>query len=444
MNYTSNAKIKDNYMRLFKEPYSTHAIKLIDTLYDEARLHLSRVRKSVPLKKAIGGIIADLLSIPETKKGKPCAYRCVGKMDFWESPVDYEPFTQARRALEALGYIDVEIGFKSITGSTIPSQATKFRRTAKLDDLLATFGIDVANREDHFRNRHPSETLPCPIEMRNASTKKYGNFGEKTRGKKVKPNFSSPKVRHERDRMRRMNNFLFRQTFAYDHMVEGATIPFSGLVRIFNNENKRGPKFEGGRMYARFSGYQSLQKGLRQGLRINGEPVAEIDVGSCFLAIFTHQNDGKVDPSVDMYVGCSIPRDIAKKFVGQTMGSQKLPRQWAKELKDEWIKDQENAGVANPTKLQDAYPIAKVRAAVLEALPVLRRWNDSPIRWGNLFYDESEAMLAAMEDLMEQGIVSLPLHDALIVPVSKVEEAKSAITKAFQAVIGFTPMLKVK
>jgi hypothetical protein len=51
-------------------------------------------------------------------------------------------------------------------------------------------------------------------------------------------------------------------------------------------------------------------------------------------------------------------------------------------------------------------------------------------------YEESEAMIAAMENLRTHGIVALPVHDSLIVPKSKCQLAESVMRETFEARFG--------
>jgi hypothetical protein len=50
-----------------------------------------------------------------------------------------------------------------------------------------------------------------------------------------------------------------------------------------------------------------------------------------------------------------------------------------------------------------------------------------------LQYHESEIMRRAMAELRTEGIPSLPVHDSLIVPLSRLEEGETALSAAFCA-----------
>ncbi len=57
---------------------------------------------------------------------------------------------------------------------------------------------------------------------------------------------------------------------------------------------------------------------------------------------------------------------------------------------------------------------------------------------------EAEALTAAMRKMRGRGILALPLHDALIVPTSAAEGAKSALGDAYERVAGIRPQLTAK
>lgn len=63
----------------------------------------------------------------------------------------------------------------------------------------------------------------------------------------------------------------------------------------------------------------------------------------------------------------------------------------------------------------------------------------------NLHYEESEIMLAAMEELaFVYGVPSLPIHDSLRVPVSKKGLAVEVIRSTFLSRTGMIPVISFK
>ena len=72
------------------------------------------------------------------------------------------------------------------------------------------------------------------------------------------------------------------------------------------------------------------------------------------------------------------------------------------------MSDLKKAGIL--TGRETTYP--SLQPKVLAHLPVLSDWPECGIRWSHLMYEESEAMIAAMELLRSQDIAALPVHDS--------------------------------
>ena len=49
---------------------------------------------------------------------------------------------------------------------------------------------------------------------------------------------------------------------------------------------------------------------------------------------------------------------------------------------------------------------------------------------------ESQVMIRTLLDLKEQGVVALPIHDAIIIPRSRAEVAARAMQGAFEGTVG--------
>ena len=69
---------------------------------------------------------------------------------------------------------------------------------------------------------------------------------------------------------------------------------------------------------------------------------------------------------------------------------------------------------------------------MIKQYPALYELPEDNLDSVDLAWHEAEIMRHSMRLLRDQNIPSLPVHDCLIVPVSKVEEAAAALTKGFQ------------
>ena len=221
-------------------------------------------------------------------------------------------------------------------------------------------------------------------------------------------------------------------------LIEGCRAPvfqrtFKGDIRLH------------GRLYA--LGNENYQSGLgkaeRRALRINGEPAAEVDLSASFLTIFLAQT-GIVLPEGDPYGLVAAPRDAVKAFLVQSFGAGKLGTRWAEGT------DKNITRLGSPKAIRmallAAFPALGDIPAILPAdlartLPAgLHGWAAGQ----HLTFLESQVVMAAVLEVMAAGVVALPLHDALVVPLSEVEAARAALVGAFSAAFGVRPVVRVK
>lgn len=61
-----------------------------------------------------------------------------------------------------------------------------------------------------------------------------------------------------------------------------------------------------------------------------------------------------------------------------------------------------------------------------------------------LMFHESQVMVAVLLDLKRQGVIALPLHDAVIVPQSAADIAKDTMARTFRGQVGADPVINIK
>ena len=79
---------------------------------------------------------------------------------------------------------------------------------------------------------------------------------------------------------------------------------------------------------------------------------------------------------------------------------------------------------------------SKVKEAVLSHYPWLERLSDEGIGWPKLQHVESTIMKQTIKELAHMDIPAYPVHDSLIVPQSKRNEAKQLLDYWFLAKTG--------
>jgi hypothetical protein len=224
--------------------------------------------------------------------------------------------------------------------------------------------------------------------------------------------------------------------FIANHELEGGT--HRAYRRIFNRGDD--PDFDwnkGGRLYSLGEdSYQRLKKDKRLQMRINGEPVGEIDVRASFLTILYALNGERLDPTWDPYDVEGLPRDVVKAWITVTLGHDKFPVRWPSET----IKNFRKVGL----EIGGEYPVRKVRVAVLNAHPAFASWPTQSVTCLDLMFLESQGIVGTMVRLMrEHEVVSLSVHDSLIVPKSQLDLASETLRREYKQAVGVFPNLRI-
>lgn len=198
------------------------------------------------------------------------------------------------------------------------------------------------------------------------------------------------------------------------------------LRRHFNlpPDSPEGTRFDlGGRLFG--GCWQGLPKARRHAIRINGEPVADLDFASMFLRL-AYLHAGTAPPEGDLYgpvAGLSEPRwraGVKKVALAMLFRSTPLARL--------------------PRDLEGMLPLglsgAQVRTAILAAHPDLACVFEAGLGL-RLMFVESRILVAALLTLADQGVPALPMHDGVMVAQSKADLAATAMQDAAEAVTGF-------
>lgn len=179
------------------------------------------------------------------------------------------------------------------------------------------------------------------------------------------------------------------------------------MARYFNRPNGSTAKDDlklGGRLFGGF--WQPMSKIMRRHIRIDGEPVVEIDYGQV-LPRLAYAAKGKcASEDEDLYHMPEIDPDgryrpgIKKAVSAMFYGTKRFSAEIV-------------------SMLPEGLHLSKFRTAVARRHPTLA----SLIQPGSLLgyallHRESSMMVAILLACMAQGITALPIHDAVIVPKS--------------------------
>lgn len=423
--YTCDRYDKAVLMTLGATPNSPECKAIITTLANELYAGVGRrVQPTPKYVHAMGAAVADLLKAASYEPQRSC-YRPMGVADFVNQPIGYRPFKRALGDLMTAKYVQVEPGYGDPTGRSA-GKVTRIAPTPKLLAFLATSGITPANHSAHFTPPVRPASVKHPITLKTAAT---SDRGRRTDGRPMPFDSTGAKVSAFAQQVNEINAYLAKQ------VIEGGD--HHGFQRQFNQGDTPGFDWnKGGRLYSIGGGYQNDPKEQRRNIIINGEPTIELDLQASHLTIL-HAKAGVPLPTPDPYTMPGLPRHIVKMFVTMTLGYNNFQRSWSRKAKERY------AEYHTGGELQREYPIAKVRALVLDNIPLLKGWPDSPIRWGDLQFIESSAVVDATHGLCTRwGIPTLPVHDSIIVPVQYKGMAQLRLSRHFEQHAGAKPVIE--
>lgn len=228
-----------------------------------------------------------------------------------------------------------------------------------------------------------------------------------------------------RAEVRRINTFLRDADLNFDEGVVELTRPLDltnrQLKRIFNN----GRFNSGGRLFGGF--WQPLPKKHRlAALTIGDEAVVELDYGQMALRTL-YGLEGKPVPHGDLYAipGLEGWRDGTKTLVNALLFSE-----------GKRTKKPQGTKTTLPPKASAGDLIRRISEF---HSPVAHHFGTEVGH--HLQFIESEVMMGVLLQLMEESIVTLPIHDAVLAPWSKRDRVKEVMMEVFEKKVGVGAMV---
>ena len=384
----------------------------------ETRGRSRKLKDELSFKLGVELILADLMVASNVVESR-WIYRPSGNDRFSNELVKRVTFKKVINLMESAGLVERAKGgnhsnpFHNGEGKSKafnPGLATRFRVTELLLLIAATHGIEPQNIPDHYLR-----ALPTNVIKKRASPITHN--GRRVSGR-VMPVVKTDEFESLAREVNVINRYLDKQH------LESAV--FSGYYRSFNMGDD--PSFnwdKGGRLYSPGKdSYQKLKKERRlSAIRINHEPVAEVDINASYLSIFYGINCRRLPAKKDLYKVPRLHREIVKAWINSAFGKGTYPTRWPSETKAKLIAN----GIC-----MDKLTMTKVGSRVCDAIPILKLLDTSKITWADLMYQESRAVISAMASLRENfNIPAYSMHDGLIVPVSGKEIAANEIMRAF-------------
>jgi hypothetical protein len=427
------------YMALDHKPASQQAMRLCQLLAAALTQASDRKTRRGDVKQrqfedAIGAVVADLLLAFADEDAEGWSYRSSRAGSFTGEYVTYPMYRNVMNPAKEHGIIeevpgfherfffgDVSIGQKGWVSSP-NSMTNRYRATNALLELTGAYNITAETLGRHFIQSIPKH----PLELRSASA---WVFGDKIKGTRM----SFPKTPHTEKleaELHELNRFLDGV------VIDGAT--HRGYRRIFGQGDKKGFRWnKNGRLFAQgHPSYQQLPSEQRLTMKLDGQPVAEIDVRASLLTILHGLMGREFDGSTDPYSIKHIPRAVVKAWVTMTIGFH--------DFHDDWPTKAVEQLAESDVDLRK-FPMKETRPLLLHHIPILRGYPDQELDCFDLMFRESEAVLGTMLALMrDHGIPALSVHDSLIVPRSAVGITQEIIKDQYQRGCGIVPGLKVE
>jgi len=392
---------------------------------NEDRKYRRGVDAREALLRAVSSFLGGLLSVD---RGEWIRHP-TDRVAFTGGPVSYRNFAAVWGGMEKAGLIERKASHAHIATAfgmprVIQRYETRFRATRDLWTLADSHGVDGA-RGHYGQAEDVGRTEVDPIALRGFSEWVHGRG--KVDGDPIEFDKTAQGLQRALTDVERLNAFW------HDHTLTGGV--HRGFTRIFHADGTSAEDYGwdmGGRLYSvGAENYQTMKEEDRAQMLIDDEPVVELDVQASNLTVFM----GRTKDPLDVYSGedpyqtgplASFPRGAVKAYIAITFGRGEPPTRWGQEA----------------DAVAVSCPIGEVARAVHAVYPALANLKDPRI-WAKLMFTESQAVLRALLDLAGQGIPALPVHDSIIVPVSKQAEARDALRAGYYLESGAEPRIVV-
>jgi hypothetical protein len=429
---SATTKEKDPWLHQYRLSRPGPLSTVLDVVIDEVTFVEERARKRKAKDAETFHFVTDVVvsnlaySLLRHPGGKPLVIsRDTGGRRAYDNPaIPRATFVQTVDLLEAAGFLTQTMGARSKGLTTIQA-------TSRLAALVSGLGVDLGC----FRidRNHPLVMLRRKVV--------HGPGQEPTR-RNVEFQVT-PETERIRLEMSRLNSFLADADLGFipDGLGLVDTINDRSLSRRFVVLNDQAPRFD---QVGRLSGgfWTNLEKDRRGSLRIQGEPIADLDFEAMHPRL-AYLELGEDWPPGDPYdlTGLlsgydhtnTVHRSAVKKGFSSLLNGGRAGRKYGRPLEG----------------LPAGATPASLRAALKAKHPALVSIIDPPVPLKvplgyRLMKLESDILLEALDHLMSLGIVALPSHDGVFVARSKAQIAQEALQAASKFIVDVCLPVKPK
>lgn len=313
------------------------------------------------------------------------------------------------------GLVNVSPGYRGRT--------TTMRPTEALARELASRGVTFA---DITRGDDEAEELIILVRKRKEELADGVNAMPRTYAERV-GYLDTPDTLAMRDEVRELNAWLALANVGFaDNGMGQVDIGQRRLRRYFTVPPGATPRFDlGGRLFGAF--WTNLERSRRRtSLRIEGEPIAEVDYSALFIRL------AYAGLGVQLPVGLEDDPYAIAGFPDGHRASLKM-------AVNAFLFSDGPLTRLPPDIVANGWPrgwtVSRTQEAVLKAHPALGEVFGTRIGF-ELMHMESTILLACLKRMREAGLIGLPLHDAVLVPMSRGEEAKLIMEEKGERIAG--------
>ena len=198
------------------------------------------------------------------------------------------------------------------------------------------------------------------------------------------------------------------------------------LVRMFRTGSPDEERFDShGRIFGGFWHY--LPREQRQGIKLNGQPIAELDFSSMFPRL-AYLEAGEIPPDGDLYADIGMPREAAKVAMAALLWRNGPMRRLPDKLKE---------------ILEPGWNGNRVTAALALKHPSIANLFGTGCGL-RLAYLESQILVSTLLTLINRGVVALPFHDGLLCEQGHEAKCRSAMEDASEEFLGMRLPIGIK
>lgn len=245
---------------------------------------------------------------------------------------------------------------------------------------------------------------------------------------------AAPPEKHRRA-MAEAGKFVRR----YNEAIERVTVSYAGRYPIacFIHRVMNGAMDQGGRLYG--GQHETMPKEYRKHIQIDGEPTVELDYSALHpnLLLWLTGSPECADPYSRIAEEAGLSREAVKALMLRLINAnteadfcRTVTRSGNVEEKAKVARDSARAFDGFIEGVPDGYTGGQFIEAVTRAFPAFGGLIGSGIGL-TLQHHDSEIIIDAITKCLDAGFIGLPVHDSLIVPISRQDEARRFMADAY-------------